>query len=274
VSQTTLEQRLLRAKRKITQAGVPFETPAPGVWAERLDAVVSTLEVAYAKSHEDAAGTGPHAGYALEVLELSQVLAQLLPQEADVLALAALIRFAEARRPGRVDAEGVMIPLSEQDPARWNQQLIGVAGAYLDRAIAINRHAPKVMQAGLQAMWCYRSSLDQRAPWTLILALYDELLTVRDDPIVRLNRIVAVNEVYGVDSALLEFGALERQPLQEFAPYHAVRAELMCRAGRSDEARIAYQQAIDLTTTSAERGWLKRQCSKLTVSSDETTFGK
>jgi RNA polymerase sigma-70 factor, ECF subfamily len=263
VSETTLEQRLVRAKRKIAEAGVPFGTPAPAAWGERLDAVLSTLEVAYSKAHEDASGTGPHSGYALEVLELSRLLAELLPREPEVLALAALIRFAEARRPARVDTDGLMIPLSEQDPARWNQTLIGEAGGYLDRAIALDRQAPKVMQARLQAIWCYRSSLDQRAPWTLILTLYDELLTVRDDAVVRLNRIVALTEAMGVEEALAEFERLDGAMLADFAPFHVVRADLMRRASRFEEARVAYDRAIALTTASVERRWLQRQRSTL-----------
>ncbi|WP_211107254.1 RNA polymerase sigma factor [Azospirillum thermophilum] len=124
----TLAQRLVRAKRKIAGAGVPFEVPRPQDWAERLDAVLSTLELAYAKAHEDAAGTGPHAGYAAEMLGLTALLAALVPQEAEVLALAALVRFAEARRPARLDGDGAMVPLSEQDPARWNRALADEAG--------------------------------------------------------------------------------------------------------------------------------------------------
>ncbi|WP_286364286.1 DUF6596 domain-containing protein, partial [Azospirillum sp. B4] len=120
----TLAQRLVRAKRKIAQAGVPFEIPGPAAWPERRDAVLSTLEVAYAKAHEDAAGAGPHAGYATEILGLTQVLAELLPGEAEVLSLAALVRYAEARRPARLDADGASVPLAEQDPVLWRRDLI------------------------------------------------------------------------------------------------------------------------------------------------------
>ncbi|MEO9191086.1 MAG: sigma-70 family RNA polymerase sigma factor, partial [Acetobacteraceae bacterium] len=136
LAEPTLAQRLVRAKRKIAEAGVPFEVPGPESWPDRLDAVLSTLEVAYAKAHEDAAGAGPHAGYASEMLELTRVLADLLPEEPEALALAALVRYAEARRGARLDATGAMVTLSEQDPALWRRELIEAGGIYLRRAAA------------------------------------------------------------------------------------------------------------------------------------------
>src|SRR5450631_415466 len=116
VSEATMAQRLTRAKSKISDAGVPFELPAAQFWAERLDSVLVTIEIAYAKAHEDAAGRGPHAHFAAEMLDLTRALVHLLPTEAEPAALAAMVRFAEGRRPARVDGTGLMIPLSEQDP--------------------------------------------------------------------------------------------------------------------------------------------------------------
>jgi RNA polymerase sigma-70 factor, ECF subfamily len=117
VAEATLAQRLSCAKRKIAEAGVGFEIPGPDAWPDRLDAVLSTLQIAYAKAHEDAAGAGSHAGYASEMLELTGVLAELLPEEPEALALGALVHYAEARRPARLDEIGAMVPLSEQNPA-------------------------------------------------------------------------------------------------------------------------------------------------------------
>src|SRR5262249_30967246 len=124
VEEAALAQRLVRAKRKIADAGVPFELPSPESWPERLEAVLSTLEVAYSKAHEDAAGTGGHAGFAAEMLHLTKLLSDLLPEAGETWALAALVRYAEARRPARMDAEGVMVPLSEQEPKLWRRDLI------------------------------------------------------------------------------------------------------------------------------------------------------
>jgi RNA polymerase sigma-70 factor (ECF subfamily) len=258
-SEATLAQRLVRAKRKIAEAGVPFEIPGPNLWSERLDAVLSTLEVAYSKAHEDAASAGPHARYATEMLNLSQMLAELVPDEADVLAFAALVRFCEARRPARTDSEGCMVPLAEQDPARWNRALIDAGDAYLKRGFALRPSSARLLQAGIHATWCQRRSLDEPAPWPKVLSLYDSLLTISDNVIVRLNRVVAVAEVRGCDAALDELAALEPEPLSDFLPFRAVRADLLRRSGRTSEARRDYDAALALKPGPAETAWLLRQ---------------
>ena len=264
LAEPTLAQRLIRAKRKIAEAGVSFEVPEPEAWPERLDAVLSTIEIAYGRAHEDAAGSGPHFNYAAEMLEITRVLAELLPHEAEAAAMAAIVRFAEARRPARVDAHGIMIPLADQDPAAWVGPLIADARRYLDRAVSLRPRAPRVLQASIHAAWCARRTLAEPPPWSEILALYDELLKVRDDSIVRLNRAVALAEVRGVDAALAEIESLAPRPLDDFLPYHAVRADLLCRAGRRDEALVAYDAALALVATSAEQLWLERQRAALT----------
>ena len=264
LSEPTLAQRLIRAKRKIAEAGVSFEVPEPEAWPERLDAVLSTIEIAYGRAHEDAAGSGPHFNYAAEMLEITRVLADLLPHEAETWALAAIVRFAEARRPARVDAQGMMIPLADQDPGAWIEPLIVDARRCLDRAVLLQPRTPRVLQAGIHAAWCARRTLADPPPWSDILTLYDELLKVRDDSIVRLNRAVALAQVHGVRPALAEIESLLPPPLDDFLPYHAVRADLLCRAGRYDEARTAYDAALELVATSAERLWLERQRAALT----------
>jgi RNA polymerase sigma-70 factor (ECF subfamily) len=258
-SETTLAQRLVRAKRKIAEAGVPFEIPGPNLWAERLDAVLSTLEVAYSKAHEDAAGAGPHAAYAAEMLNLSQMLAELLPDEADVLAFAALVRFCEARRPARTDAEGCMIPLAEQDPRQWDRTLIREGDAYLKRGFTLHPSSARLLQAGIHAAWCRRRSLGEPPPWSKVLTLYDSLIVIADNPITRLNRVVALAEVCGCDAGLDELAKLSSTALEEFLPFRVVRADLFRKAGRKAEARIDYDAALALQPAPAERVWLGRQ---------------
>lgn len=165
LAEPTLAQRLVRAKRKIAEAGVPFEVPGPESWPDRLNAVLSTLEVAYSKAHEDAAGAGPHAGYAAEVLALTRLLADLLPSEPEVLAFTALVRYAEARRPARLDEHGVMVPLSEQDPTLWHRPLIEDADRYLKRATLLGPTGPRALQAAIHGVWCARQSLSEEPPW-------------------------------------------------------------------------------------------------------------
>jgi RNA polymerase sigma-70 factor (ECF subfamily) len=259
ISEPTLAQRLVRAKRKIADAGVPFEVPRPEAWADRLDAVLSTVEVAYAKAHEDAAGSGAHAGYASELLGLTRVLAELLPGEAEGLALAAIVRFAEARRPARLDISGAMVPLSDQDPGRWRRPLIDEAEAYLQQALALGTQGSRTLQAAIHGAWYRRRSLAEPPPWPEVLALYDRLLAQRDDVIVRINRAVALADVMGATAALAEVECLRSPALDNFLPYHALRADLLRRAGRTEEARAAYDAALSLGPASAERIWLQRQ---------------
>jgi RNA polymerase sigma-70 factor (ECF subfamily) len=266
VQEATLAQRLVRAKRKIADAGVPFELPSRESWPERMEAVLSTLEIAYAKAHEDGSGTGSYAGFAIEMLHLTKLLAHLTPQAGEAFALAALVRYAEARRPARVDREGVMVPLAEQDPALWRHDLIEEADASLIEAARLAPSTSRTLQAQLHRAWCARRSLNEPAPWPAVLSLYDRLLELRDDPIVRLNRAVALAEVAGAATALDEVEKLRSPSLEDFLPYHAVRADLLYRTGRPDTAHAAYRKALGLEPSAAERYWLERKAAALTSS--------
>lgn len=256
VSEPAMLQRLTRAKRKIAEAGVSFEVPGPEAWPERLAAVLSTLEVAYARAHEDAAGAGPHAGFAQEMLSLTAVLVELLPQEPDALAFAALVRYAEARRPARLDPDGAMVPLDRQDPALWRGELIAEGEALLRRAGGLGRPGPIQLRAALHGAWCSRETLDTPPPWPAILSLYDALLSFGEDPFVRVNRAVALAQVAGPAEALAELEALDAARLASFQPFHAVRADLLARLGRGEEALAAYDRALALGPAEAEKRWL------------------
>lgn len=265
VSETTLAQRVVRAKRKIAEAGVSFEVPGPEHWVERLAAVLSTLEIAYAKAHEDAAGSGPHAGFAREMLDVTALLSEMLPDEAEVLALAATFRFAEARRPARTDSAGVMVPLAEQDPERWSKPLIEDARRYCGRALGISGPGPRILQMMIHALWCGRKSLADPPPWQAVLAAYDILVELRDDPVIRINRAVALAEVKGADAALAELDRLDGDALAGFLPFHAARADLFARRGRIAEAVGAYDQALALGPGVAERRFLEGRRAALSV---------
>ncbi len=252
----TLLQRLTRAKRKIAAAGVPFEVPGPHAWPERLEAVLTTLEVAYAKAHEDAAGESAHAGFAQEIMGLTALLAELMPQEGEVLGFAALVCYAEARRPARLSSEKRMVPLSEQDPSLWSRSLIHDGDRYLHRAHNLGAFGSRALSAAIHGVWCSRRSLDDPAPWPAILRLYDAMLAERDDVIVRLNRAVAMAEVAGPQAALDEINSMPTRTVEPFQPWHAVRADLLRRLGRRTESRDAYDRAIALAPGPAERAWL------------------
>jgi RNA polymerase sigma-70 factor (ECF subfamily) len=258
VPEPTLAQRLVRAKRKITKSGIPFDLPGPSAWPERMEAVLSTLEIVYAKAHQDASGTGRHAGYAAEMLTLTALLAELVPGDARVVAFASLVRYAEARRPARLDNDGAMTPLSEQDPLLWDRHMIAEGDGYFDRAVSIEPAGPSVLQAALHRAWCARTSRASPPPWPKVLAIYDALLEYRDDPIVRLNRAVALAEVAGPELAMCEVNALDAGLFAQFGPYHAVRAELFRRLSAPDEAIAAYELALSLGPPPAEKLWLER----------------
>jgi RNA polymerase sigma-70 factor (ECF subfamily) len=266
VQEAALAQRLVRAKHKIADAGVPFELPSRESWPERMEAVLSTLEIAYAKAHEDASGTGSYAGFAIEMLHLTKLLARLTPQAGEAFALAAMVHYAEARRPARVDKEGLMVPLAEQDPALWRRDLIAEADTLLIEAARLAPSTSRTLQAQLQRAWCTRRSLNEPAPWPAVLSLYDRLLELRSDPIVRLNRAVALAEVAGAATALDEVEKLRSPSLEDFLPYHAVRADLLYRTGRPDAAHAAYRKALGFDPSAAERRWLERKAAALTSS--------
>ncbi|MET3613815.1 RNA polymerase sigma-70 factor (ECF subfamily) [Rhizobium aquaticum] len=251
-----LQQRLVRAKRKIREAGVSFEVPGPEHWPERLSAVLSTLEVAYSKAHEDAAGSGRHAGFAAEMMALTALLASMMPDEAEVQALAAIIRFAEARRPARLAADGSMIPLSEQDPARWSADLIADARRYCGRALSIGSPAPRILNMMIHALWCGRKSLDDPPPWKAVLGAYDVLCDLQDNPIVTINRAVALAEVEGPEPALATIAKLEPERFANFLPFHALVADLLARTGNVAGAQAAFDRALALGPGEAERRYL------------------
>jgi len=260
----TLAQRLVRAKKKIAEAGVPYDVPSPDRWPERMDAVLSTLEVAYAQAHADAAGAGPHAEFAAEMLNLTALLARLAPDDAEAQALAATIRYAEARRVARLDPDGAMVPLTDQDPADWNAALLGEAERYLARSAAAS-HArrtspgPRALQAAIHGAHAERAQTG-RTDWTAILGLYNILLLQRDDPVIRTNRAVALAEVEGPAAAL---DALLCIDAAGWLPLHAARAEMFARLGWDKDARQDYDAALALGPSPAEALFLKARRDRL-----------
>lgn len=249
----TLAQRLVRAKRKIAEAGVPFDIPSPDRWPERIDAVLSTLEVAYAQAHADAALAGPHADFAREMLHLTDLLARLVPDDAEVLAFAATVRFAEARRQARLAADGSIVPLTDQDVRDWNASLCQQAERLLSRTAAVSHQSsrppgPRALQAAIHAVHAdrRRSGL---IDWPAIVGLYDALLTLRDDPVVRTNRAIAIAQVQGPATALPLLDAL---PQPDWLPWRAARADLLARLGRHTKAVAEYDAALALDPSPAE----------------------
>ena len=256
-TEAAMLQRLTRAKRKIRDARIRFEIPEPEAWPERLDAVLATLEIAYAQAYEDAALASDAADLAGETLRLSGLLAELLPLEPEVLGLAALIRFTESRRPARLDDAGAMIPLSEQDTNLWDRRLIG-------EAAELGRSGPYQLMAAIHATHAARMETGRTA-WGDVTALYDVLLRVRPSPVAEVNRAVAVGESQTPDAGLVALAAVDDQSrLAAWLPYQAARAGLCAQAGRSAEAAEALRAALALGPAPAERLFLERRLAALT----------
>lgn len=261
VAEPTMLQRITRAKKKIAAAGVPFEIPGPGQWPERLDAILSTLEVAYAQAYEDAAlTTDTAATFAPEVLRLSGLLADLLPEEPEVLALAAMVRFAEARRPARLDETGAMVPLSLQEPHLWRGDRIAEGAALLDRAADLARPGPRQILAAIHGAHLSRQETGV-TPWGDIARLYDALVMLRPGPVSEVNRAVAYAEAYGPEEGLRAFNAIPPQPT--WLPWQAARAYLLDQTGQRAAATSAYDAALALDPPPAERLYLERQRKRL-----------
>lgn len=264
VGEPAMLQRIARAKKKIAAAGVPFEVPGRNAWPERLGAVLATLEIAYAQAHEDAALAGDAADFAAEVLRLSGLLAELVPDDPEVLAFAALVRFAEARRPARLDDAGAMAPVSEQDAAAWDDRLIAEGARLLDRAAREKSTGPYRMMAAIHAAHLSRRE-SGATPWPTIAALYDALLLLRPGPVTAVNRAVAIGEAHGPQAGLAALAAVPAaRDLSRWLPWQVARARLNARAGRRTEALAAYDAALALDPPPAERLYLERQRASLT----------
>jgi len=268
IPEPTLAQRLVRARRKIADAGVPFEVPAREAWPERMDAVLSTLEIAYAQAHADAALAGPHADFAGEMLRLAALVAELAADDPEAQALAATLHLAEARRPARLDTDGALRPLTEQDVRDWNGPLLDAGEAFLARSAALSRQqgappGPRALQAAIHAAHADRRRTGL-TPWRDILGLYDALLAHRPDPVVQVNRAVALAEVEGPTAGL---AALEAAGVPDWLPWQAARADLLARLGRP-EAAEAYAAALALDPAAAERRFLQARRARLVARPD------
>jgi RNA polymerase sigma-70 factor, ECF subfamily len=264
VSPATMGQRLVRAKGKIRQAGIPFHMPDRGDLPERLDAVLEAIYAAYAQGWSDPAGTDiRRRDLAEEGIWLGRLVASLLPQEPEALGLLALMLHAEARRSARRDARGEYVPLVEQDPASWDAVMIDEAEALLRRASAMGGIGRYQLEAAVQSAHAVRRRTGA-ADWTAIERLYDALHALTGSPVVAINRAIAVAETRGADAGLAALDALAGDArLAEYQPYWAARAGLLARTDQIAAAEEAYQRAIGLEADPAVRRFLQQRRSEL-----------
>jgi len=264
VSPAAMGKRLVRAKDKIREAGIPFRVPEREELPGRLAAVLEAVYAAFAEGWSDAGGTDvARRDLTDEALFLARLVAELLPDEPEALGLLALVLHAEARRAARRDGLGEYVPFADQDMARWDWPMIAEAEARLGRASAMGVIGRYQLEAALQSAHVHRRHTGE-ANWDAVLQLYDALAAITGSPVVAVNRALAVAEIRGPRAALaaLEEVAADRR-LAEYQPYWAVRADLLARTGAQVEARRAYDLAIGLERDPAVRRFLQRRQSSL-----------
>jgi RNA polymerase sigma-70 factor (ECF subfamily) len=248
VPEPTMSQRLLRAKRKISAAGIPFRVPPDHLLPDRLVAVLAVVYLVFNQ------GYGGRSELADEAIRLGRALAELMPDESEVHGLLAMMLLLEARREARFEDGGIVL-LADQDRSRWDADRIAEGRVALDRGLALHGRGPYVVQAAIASLHA-----DEPRDWAEIAALYGELARLTDSPVVELNRAVAVAEVEGPQAGL---EIVDRLDLDRFRYLHSTRAELLRRLGRTEDARAALERAIALTDDGAERRLLERKLGEL-----------
>lgn len=263
-SPSAMSKRLVRAKDKIRQAGIPFRIPEHAELAPRLDAVLDAIYAAYTEGWTDPGGTDiTRRDLTEEAIFLARLVTELLPQEPEAAGLLALMLHTEARRRARRGKDGEFIPLAAQDSTLWDAQMIFEAEALLRRASALGAIGRYQLEGALQSAHVYRCRTGQ-SNWTDVVQLYDALLALSGSPVVAINRALAIAEVHGADAALEAMPDSRADArLAEYQPYWAARADLLARTGACAEARRAYEIAIGLEQDAAVRRFLQQRQSAL-----------
>lgn len=260
VREPAMAQRLVRVKRKIRDAGIPYAVPAPEARRERLDGVREVVYLVFNEGHQATTSDTLHRpDLAEEAVRLARLLHALVPGDAESAGLLALLLVTDARRAARLAADGALVPLPEQDRTRWDAARTREGVAVLDAALRLGRPGPYQVQAAISALHSQAPSW-RETDWLQITALYDALLRHDASPVVELNRAVAVSMADGPEAGLALLARLAAVPaMRDYQPFHAARADLLRRAGRPADAAAAYDRAIGLSRNQAERRFLARR---------------
>jgi RNA polymerase sigma-70 factor (ECF subfamily) len=257
-SEAAMERRLTRARRKIADARIPFRVPADELLAERLAGVLRVVYLLFNEGHLATRGEPPVRGELCEeAIRLARLLARLMPDEAEVGGLLALLLLTDARRPARLDDGGGLVALQDQDRSRWDRDRVREGVEVLDRALRLRRPGPYQLQAAIAALHA-KAPTWEATDWTQIAALYAELARHDPSPVVAVNRAVAVGFADGPRAGLAILDGLG-DDLDRYQPLHAARAELLARAGDAAAADAVYEAAIARSANPAERDALERR---------------